>query len=142
MRQAFLFGASPGVVVRHPTASLVGSQVENLRKDRAQYAVTAVRIAAVLEAPVVAVFVTAPEAFAEVVVVLAQIDVVAVVTVRRILIREGILVIEVPTILTIRQAGLITLIVAVLDGLPEHLCAVLVRLVILAAAIIAIVVGA
>jgi hypothetical protein len=77
-------------------------QVENLREDRAEYAVAAVLVATVLVAAVIAVLVAALEAFAEIVVVLAQIDVVAGVAISRILIREGILIVELPAVLTIR----------------------------------------
>lgn len=108
-------------------------------QDISQDAVHAVRVTTVLGVAVVAVLVAATEAFAEVVLIFVYINVVAIVPVGRVLIGVRVLIAASPTIRSIRLPGAIALRVAVVDGLPEHLRAVPVRLVVSAATVVAIV---
>jgi hypothetical protein len=84
------------------------------------------------------IFVPATETFTEVVLVLRKINVVSVVPVARILIPEVILIAVSPSIFTIRLSSTNTLFVTIPHGLPKQICAVLVRLVVSATSIVAI----
>ncbi len=89
-------------------------------------------------AAVVAVLITASEAFAEVVVVLVSVYVVASVAVVRVLVRIGIPIVAAPAILAVCLSGTEALFITVVNGLAEQICAVLIRLVVPAAAIVSI----
>ncbi len=87
---------------------------------------------------VVPVLIAAPEALTEVVTVLVQIDIVPVITVGRVLIGVGISVIGAPPVLSVRLASAHAFLVTEVHGLPKHIGAVLIRLVISTTAIVAI----
>ena len=85
-------------------------------------------------AAVVAIFIAATEAFAEVVVVVVPVHVIAAIAVVRILIGIAVSVVRSPAILPVCLSSAEALLIAVVDGLPEQICAVLIRLVVPAAA--------
>src|SRR2546427_13228109 len=79
----------------------VSSQIKNQVQDIAENAVTAIRVSPILIATVVAILVSATEAFTEIVLILCDIDIVSVVSVAGILIRIAVIGIELPTVLSI-----------------------------------------
>jgi hypothetical protein len=112
--------------------------LEDSSEHVAQEAKHPVRVCAVLILAVVAVFVAATEAFAEVVLVLRQINVVTVVPDAGVLIPETLLIAVPPTILTVRLACTNAFFVTIPHRLPKQICGVLVSLVVSPAAIVAI----
>ncbi len=82
---------------------------------------------------VIAVFITAAEALAEVVAVVALVYVVATISVVRVLISIRVLIAGLPAILPVRLSRAKALRVAVVDGLPKQVRPVLIRLVVVAA---------
>src|SRR5690606_23272082 len=82
---------------------------------------------AVAVAAVVAVIVAALEALAEVVVVLALRDVIAVVAVAGVLVGVAVAVVGAPAVLAVGAAGMQPFLVAVVDGLADQRGAVVVR---------------
>lgn len=93
-----------------------------------------------MAAAVITVFVAAPETFAEIVVVFARINIIAIITVARILIGIGILVIIIPPVFAVCASGTIARFIAVLDGVLKLLIAVIAGVVVITVAAIAIVV--
>ncbi len=108
----------PGASFKTVLLILVRLHVEDLRQDVAKYAEHTVRVPAILRAAIVAVFVTATETFAEIVVVLGQINVVAIVAVGRILITDRVLRAETITILSVCLSGAHAFLIALPYGLP------------------------
>ena len=102
-------------------------QIENPRQNCSQDIVFAVGSAAVLRAAVVPIFIAAPEALAEVVVVITLIYVVSAIAVARVLIRIGVLVAGVIAILPVCLPRAKSLLIPVVDGLTEQVGAVLIR---------------
>src|SRR6185369_690762 len=92
-----------------------------------------VGVAAILMPVVEAVFIAATEAFAEIVVVVSLIYVVTAITVVRILIAIALLIVGLIAILPVRLPRAKALLVAVVDGLSKHVCAVLIGFVVAAA---------
>ena len=84
-----------------PEPFLVGFKVEDTSQDGSEDAVRSIVIAAILIAAIVAIFITTSEAFAEVVLILSQTDIVAVVAEGCVLISIRVLIVASPTILTI-----------------------------------------
>jgi hypothetical protein len=82
----------------------------------------------------IAVFISTAKSLTEVIVVVALVYVVPAIAVVRILISVGVLIARVPTILTVRLTRAKTLLISVVDGLPEQIRAILIRLVVVAAA--------
>ena len=113
-------------------------QIENQRQHVAQDAIRAVRIGAVLVAIVVAIFVAALKALAEIVVVVRLVHVISVVAEVRILIGKTVLVVRAPTVLAVGRAGAEAFLVAVIYRLPQRVRSVLVDFVVRATAIVAI----
>lgn len=87
---------------------------------------------------VIAVLITASEAFAEVVAVVVHANVVTAIPESRVLVSERIVVIEAPAILTIRLTRSDTFLITITHGLPELIRCVLIRIVVSAAAIVAV----
>src|ERR1051325_11904042 len=81
---------------------------------------------------VVAILIAATEALAEVIVVVIPLYVIAIIPVIRILIGIRVPVVGCPAILSVCLSSTKTLLIAVVHGLPERLCAVLIRLVVAA----------
>lgn len=98
--------------------ALENLRVEDLQQDIAKQAGHAVRVAAILITSVVAVFVTTTETFAEIVIVLGQINVVAVIAVRRILISQRVLRAGTIAVLPVRLSGAHAFFVAFPYSLP------------------------
>ncbi len=115
-------------------------QAKDLLEDRAENAVAAIRVAAIARAAVITVFITTAKTLTEVMLILAQFDVVTVVSVARILIGVRVIGIEAPAVLTVSLACLEAFAVTVVDRATQHLRAVLARLVVAAATLITIVV--
>lgn len=115
-------------------------QAEDLIEDRPQNAVASVRVAAVLRAAVVAVLITTPKTFAEVILIIVQVDVVAVVTIARVLVGVSFFRTEAITVLTVGLSRVETFGVTVIDRAAQHLRAVLARFVVAAAAAVTIVI--
>jgi hypothetical protein len=116
-------------------------QAENPRQDCAKDAVLAVRITAILRAAAVAIFITAPEALTEVVVVVVLVYVIARIAVVGVLIGIRVFVVRVPAILPVCPSGIEAFLIAVIDGLPEQIRTVFVGFVVAAATIVTIVRG-
>jgi hypothetical protein len=113
-------------------------KLEDRSEDIAQETKHPIRVGPVPILAVVAVFVAATEAFAEVVLVLGEINVVTVISHAGVLIPETLLVAVSPTILTVRLAGANTFFVTISHCLPKQICRVLVCLVVSPATIVAI----
>jgi hypothetical protein len=91
-----------------------------------------------LPSAVIAVLITASEAFAEVVAVVVHANVVTAISESRVLVSERIVVIEAPAILTIRLTRLDTFLITRPHGLPELIRCILIRIVVSPAAIVAV----
>ena len=88
---------------------------------------------------VIAVFITAAEAFAEVVVVVCLIDIITVIAVVRVLIGVRVLVVGTPAILPVCLSSEEALLVTVVYGPPELIGAVLIGVVVAAAPVVTII---
>jgi len=132
---------------RKPTPSGVGNthiasllaerlKAEHLPQYGVEHAVGSVRAPPILVLTVIAVLISALKSFAEIVVVVIPLHVVAVVAVVRILVGVGALIVRIPPVLTIGLSGAVSLLVAVVCRLPEHVGAVLVRLVVVPASVV------
>src|SRR5258707_3718846 len=137
--------SGPGQIVNQdfPTVglrprSLVTSQIENQTQHVTENAVRAIRVEAVLRAAIVAVIITATKSFAEIVLVLAHVNVISVVTKRRIAKRVAVLRIESPSVFAICLAGTEPFFVACIDCTSQQVSAVLIHIEIPVIAIIAI----
>ncbi len=124
----------PSTVLRLVPAQ-VKNQVQNISKD----GISAPRITPVLTAAVVAVFITATEAFAKVVLIISDVDIVSVVTITGIQIRIAILRIKAPSVLLVGLTGVEAFFVTRIDCLSEQVRPVLIHVVVLAIAIVPIV---
>ena len=122
-----------------PALRLVPAQVKNQVQDISEDGIPAPRITPVLTAAVVAVFITATEAFAKVVLIISDVDIVSVVTITGIQIRIAILRIKAPSVLLVGLTGVEAFFVSRIDCLSEQVRAVLIHVVVLAIAIVAIV---
>src|SRR5436190_464227 len=112
---------------------------EDLRQRAAEDRVTAVRIRPAVPTPtVVPVVVAAPEAFTEVIVVVGLTYVIAAIAEVCIPIGIGRSKVKRPSVLPVRLAKTEAFVIAVVHGLAEQVRAVLVRLVVTAAAVVAI----
>src|SRR6266480_4502761 len=114
----------PSLTIGLPIESLVTLQIENQPQHVAKNAVRPIRVEAVLRAAVVAVIIAAPKSFAEIVLVLAHVNVVSVVAVRGIAKRVAVLRIELPVVLTIRLTRTKAFFVACIDGPSQQVSAV------------------
>lgn len=110
-----------------------------MRQNGAQDGILAVRVATILIAAVMAIFIAATEALAEVVVVLVLVYVKAIIAVVRVLIGIRVLIAVAPTILPVCLSGAEALLIAIVYGLLEQICSVLIRFVVPAATIVTIV---
>jgi hypothetical protein len=108
-------------------------QAEDSHRNRAENGVGAVRIAAILIPAVKAVFIAAAEALAEVVAVVALVYEVAPIAVVPLLIGIRVLIAGPPTVLAVCLSGAIALLIAIVDGLPEQIHAVLIGVIVVAA---------
>ena len=124
----------PSTVLRLVPAQ-VKNQVQNISKD----GISAPRITPVLTAAVVAVFITATEAFAKVVLIISDVDIVSVVTITGIQIRIAILRIKAPSVLLVGLTGVEAFFVTRINCLSEQVRPVLIHVVVLAIAIVPIV---
>src|SRR3989442_1492826 len=113
-------------------------KVQNLPEHCSQDAVLSVVVGSVLITAVVAVLVTAAEAFSEVVVVSTLVFAIAVISVVRVLVGIGIAVVEVPAIFTVRDTRAISFPIAVVHRPPQQVRTVLIDLVVRPTAVIAI----
>ena len=111
---------------------------EDCTQNGAQDDIFATREAAILIAAVEAIFIASTKTFAEVVVVVVPLYVVA--TIAVVGVSKGIRVFkaEIPAILPVCLSGAEALRIAVVHGLPEQIDTVLVRLVVRAATVVAI----
>lgn len=122
------------------TASLVPHDIKDSPDYGAKDLVLAIRVLPVLIPAVVAILISTLEAFAEIVAVFIHPDVIRVITVARVLIAVGVLVIKSPSVLTVRLSGIIAFLVAAVHGILKHLRSVLTRVVIITTAIVAVIV--
>src|SRR5882672_2707877 len=125
--------------MRPSPALLIPAQVKNQVQDISEDGIPAPRITPVLIAAVVAVFITATEAFAKVILIVGNVDIVSVIAVTGIQIRIAILWIKLPSVLPVCLSGVEALFVTSIDGLSEQVRPVLIHVVVLAIAIVAIV---
>src|SRR6266849_9025449 len=118
--------------------TLVPSQIENQTQHLGQHVVRPIRIEAVLRLAVVTVIITATKSLAEVILILAHVNVVSVVAVSRIAKCVAVLRIELPTVSTIRRSSAIAFVVTLTNCSPEQVSAILIYVEILVVAIVAI----
>ncbi len=116
-------------------------QVENLRHNRPQNGIVAAGVDTILIAALVAIFIAATEALAEVVVVILLVYVKAIIAVVRVLIGIRVFIVVAPTIRPVCLSGAVALIIAVVYGLLEQICTVLIRFVVPAATRVTIIRG-
>lgn len=117
---------------------LVALQIQNPIQDAADQARDAVRIRAVSVPAVVPVVISALESLAEVVLVLGQVYVVAVIAKRSVLISERVLVVKAPAVFAIGLTGLEAFLIPLVQCTAKHVRAVLIRVVVSPTAIVAI----
>src|SRR6266404_8052406 len=122
-----------------PALCLVPAQIKNQIQNIPEDGIPAPRITPVLIAAVVAVFITATEAFAKIVLIVGNVDIVSVIAVTGIQIRIAILGIKLPSVLPVCLSGVEALFVTRFDCLSEQVRPVLIHVVVLAIAIVAIV---
>jgi len=120
---------------------LVTLQIQDAIQNVADQACDAVRVRPVSVPAVVPVVITALESLPEVVLVLGQIYVVAVIAKRSVLITERVTVVEAPSVLTIGLAGSEAFLITLIQCTAKHVRAVLVGVVVPPAAIVAIAKG-
>ena len=113
-----------------PPPSAKRLEAENPPEGELKNDIRAVRILPVLIAAVESVFVAVTKALPKIVVVLALVDVIARVAIVRVLIGERALVVGLPAILSIRFSCAEALLVTVVHGLTQQVCAVLIRFVV------------
>jgi hypothetical protein len=116
----------------------IALQVQDSLQDAAYETEGSVRLNSVSAAAVKTVLVTATESFAEVVLVLGQVNIVAIVAVRCILVGVRVTIVETPPVLSIRDTGAHTLLVTEVQSTTQQVGAILVRLVVSPAAVVAI----
>ncbi len=107
-------------------------------QDGVKHAVRTIFINAILILAVVAVLIASTESLAEVVVVVVLRNVIAVVAVVRVLIGVRAPVVGTPAILAVCRSGLEAFLVTVVHCLAERVRAILIRLVVVAATLVAI----
>ena len=120
---------------------LVALQIQDPIQDAADQACDAVRVRTVSVPAVVPVVITALESLAEVVLVLRQVYVVAIVAKRSVLISEGVTVVEPPSVFAIGLAGSEAFLITLIQCTAKHVRAVLIGVVVPPAAIVAIAEG-
>ncbi len=121
-----------------PPSSAKRLEAENLPEGDLKHDIRAVRILPVLVAAVESVFVAVTKALPKIVVVLVLVDVIARVAIVRVLIGERVLVVGTPAILPVRFSSAEALLVTVVHGLTQQVCAVLIRLVVSVTAMVTI----
>jgi hypothetical protein len=89
-----------------------------------------------LVAPVIPIFITSTETFAEVILILAQVDVVAVISVTPILVGVRVFIVKAPTVLPICLTGIEAFFVPIVDCTLQKLRAVVIHVVVLVSAIV------
>ncbi len=87
----------------------------------------------------VAIFITTLEALTEVVVIIVLAYVITIIAVVGVLIGIRLCVVGIPVVLPVCPSSIVAFLIAVIDGLPEQIRAVLVCLVVAAAAIVTII---
>src|SRR5262249_37610214 len=90
---------------------------------------------------VVTIFIPASKTFAEIILIVAQVNVVPVISIGRILIGVSIFRVKSPSVLPVSLTRAVALVVTVVNGPLQHLSAILAGLVIAATAIVTIVGG-
>ena len=118
--------------------TLVPSQIENQTQHVGQHVVRPIRIEAVLRLTVVTVIITATKSLAEIILILAHVDVVSVVAVSRIAKCVAVLRIELPVVFAIGLTRAKAFFVAGVDGASQQVSAVLIHVVVPVVAIVAI----
>ena len=113
-----------------PPSSAKRLEAEDLPEGDLKHDIRAVRILPVLVAAVESVFVAVTKALPKIVVILVLVDVIARVAIVRVLIGERTLVVGLPAILPVRFSSAEALLVAVVHGLTQQVCAVLIRFVV------------
>ena len=115
-------------------------EVKDRLEDPSEDLILAAPIRSILVLAVIAVLVTTLEAFAEIVVIFVETDVVRIVPVACVLITVGTLVVKIPTILTVRLARIIAFLVTAAYGILKHLSSIRTRVEIIPASVVTIVV--
>lgn len=126
------------VAVHNPQPLAKRLEVEDLRQNGAKDYVRAVGTATVLAAAVESIFIAATKALAKVVVVVALVHIITTIAVVRVLVGIRALIAGVPAILPVCLPRTEAFPIAIVHGLPEQICAVLIRLVVAAATIVTI----
>src|SRR6266496_2750084 len=106
--------------MRRVLCSSVLTRVEDALQHVPQEIEHAVRVTTILIATVKAIFITATEAFAEVVLILIQPDIIAIVAIGGVLVGIRILVIEAVAILAVGLSSLYAFSIAVVEGLANQ----------------------
>jgi len=120
--------------------TLVLNQAKNSAQNVAENLVFTAVVLTILVSAVVTVLVASLKALSEIVTVIIGCDVIAVITEQRFLIGVGILIVELPTVLTVRLTSIESLFVTVVDRVTKHLYSVLARVIHLTTAVITIVI--
>ena len=121
-----------------PPSSAKRLEAEDLPEGDLKHDIRAVRILPVLVTTVESVFVAVTKALPKIVVVLVLVDVIARVAIVRVLIGERALVVGSPAILSVRFSCTEPLLVTIVHGLTQQVCAVLIRFVVSVAAMVTI----
>jgi hypothetical protein len=114
--------------------------VEDCPQNGAKDGVPAIRIAAIVIAVAVAIFIATTETLAKVIVVFVPGHIITAIAVVRVLIGIRTLVVGTPSILPVCLSGAETLLITIVHGLPKHVGAVLIRLVVAAIPVVTIVI--
>ncbi len=120
----------------HSVVELVTSQIQNQSSHVPKNRILPTLIASILITSVIPILVTAPEAFAEIVLILVDIHIIAIVAEGGVLERVSVLRIKLPTILAVCQSGSITFIIAVVDCPLEQVRAVLIQVIVVVVPIV------
>ena len=119
---------------------LISDDVYDRSDNGTEYGVFTVGIVAVTTSAVITVLVSPAKSLAEIVIVLVHRNIVAVITERRVLIPVRISIVETPSILTVSLPGVEALLIAVPNGVAQHLGTILACVIVVAAAVITIIV--
>ena len=109
-----------------------------MRQNGRQDGILTVYVIPILRAAVVAVFIAATKSLAEIILVFILVHVIAIIAIACILIGIRVSVVRSPPVLLVCLAGMEAFLIAIVHGLSEYICTVLIRFVAPAATIVTI----
>ena len=122
----------------HSVALVNRLEAKYLRQDGVKHAIGTIFINAISIAAVIAILIASTESLAEVIVVVVSLNVITVVAVVRVLIAVRTPVIGTPAIFAVCRSGVKSFLVTVVHRLAKRVRAILIRLVVVAATLVAI----